>query len=329
LAHLSINISNHKSKHGPQYPVKALLDTGCAKTCMTKELFDNISQLGSINLFMDKSVQLGIISCTGNTETVTGMAKMFIHFTDVNDKVISVILTAMVVPSLAEDFILGYDFLGSSFVKSIDKYHLHLQQPKSTVEYLIPLITNQLPSIPCRINTTTLIPPQSFKWVQGQVTENNFQAPLMVNSIQYPEITILDTIYYPNNEGIITFPIYNDSIEEMVISPQDNLVNFVHLNTFYQVNRMSVSDMYDEDISINFSSPNPISQDIDLNQNEKKEAVIEFKQNGIFQPSMTHIIETHSGLTELELQNTTPISEQDFDSQFFLDHLSNKDKIKL
>lgn len=293
---------------------------------MTKELFDNIQTLGNINLAIDETIQLGIVSCTGTTKEVQGIAKMQIHFLNAQKQRASTIMTVMVVPNLSEDFIIGYDFLGSERVISFNKHNVMLKA--STQNFLVPIITKQLPIIPCRINTSTLIPPQSFKWLTTTLIGESIDPhiPVMIDNISIQCLNILDISYYPSKEGTITFPVFNESVDDIEIPANTNLATVTTLHT-YAINRMDIIDMY-EHMPINLTSYDFIQKDTGLTDTEKFEAQIHFENTGVHQPSMTHIIEKYSGLTELELQDIEPISEENFNSQFVLDHLSPRDKNK-
>jgi hypothetical protein len=61
-----------------------------------------------------------------------------------------------------------------------------------------------------------------------------------------------------------------------------------------------------------------------MNKEEKKEAVSQLDKDGYFKPSISNFIEEHASSTEFELVDDRPISDEEFLSQFDIDHLSPK-----
>jgi hypothetical protein len=63
-----------------------------------------------------------------------------------------------------------------------------------------------------------------------------------------------------------------------------------------------------------------------MTEDEKDEAFQDFLKVGYHHPSMTKEVEDRAALTELSLQETVPVLDEDFDDQFDLKHLNRKDK---
>ena len=104
--------------------------------------------------------------------------------------------------------------------------------------------------------------------------------------------------------------------EPSSLASEDDYLNFLKTRHYPQ-------ECY---LPCNTSIPDLIQNDSAMNDEEKEEAHLNFMKRGYHHPSMTQEVEQKASLTEMYLKSTIPIRDEDFESQFDLDHLSPKMK---
>ena len=95
-------------------PVSALIDTGCAKSAMSKLTFNKLNPNNSI-LIQDSTAK--IQTCDGTSHAITGFITVNISFPDTLFQLKA--QQIMIVEKLSDDFIIGSDILGSQSVSKI------------------------------------------------------------------------------------------------------------------------------------------------------------------------------------------------------------------
>jgi hypothetical protein len=114
LVHIDVEISG--SLHSPselRLPIRALHDSGCAKTVIKTSKFLQLAKQTKIEL-KQNSVPTVLVTATGARQQITGLADIFVHFEGLNGTSVSYPLEVMVHPELNQDFLLGRDFTGSA-----------------------------------------------------------------------------------------------------------------------------------------------------------------------------------------------------------------------
>lgn len=107
--------------------VKSLVDSGCAKTAMSKALYLKINQLDPhVKL---NSTKAQIQTCDGTTHGVEGIITLKVSI----DKKTHIIFTIniLVISGLADDFIIGSDILTSNLVEKSTPTQIHLKCPST------------------------------------------------------------------------------------------------------------------------------------------------------------------------------------------------------
>ena len=66
--------------------------------------------------------------------------------------------------------------------------------------------------------------------------------------------------------------------------------------------------------------------DEELNEEERQKAFTDYLETGSYGKSMTKIIEDSQSVTEMELQDVKSWTDDNFDAQFLLEHLPQKNK---
>jgi uncharacterized protein (DUF1015 family) len=75
-AHVFINLST--DKYSKKFLVKALHDSGCAKTVISKRCFDKYIEIGQ-DLPLKKEANVSIVSCTNNEKEVYGITTLLVR----------------------------------------------------------------------------------------------------------------------------------------------------------------------------------------------------------------------------------------------------------
>ena len=69
-----------------------------------------------------------VVTCTGASERILGMADIFMHFKGENGTKMTFELNIVVHPTINQDFLLGRDFTGSDFKVAETNSHIYLSQ---------------------------------------------------------------------------------------------------------------------------------------------------------------------------------------------------------
>jgi hypothetical protein len=136
--------------HGPAHnllgtQIKCLIDTGCSKTTISRDVYDFLVANFNNSYHDITEVDISLMSCTGDLKRIDGMFKIRVYITPevYRDT------TAMVVDGLAEDVILGYDFLSSPWTQALTKRFLIMKANNSEPDIHIPIQHEYSDEIPC------------------------------------------------------------------------------------------------------------------------------------------------------------------------------------
>ena len=69
-----------------------------------------------------------VVTCTGATEQITGMADIYFHFKGENGSKLTFSLNIVIHPNLNHDFLLGRDFTGSDHKVAETNNHIYLSK---------------------------------------------------------------------------------------------------------------------------------------------------------------------------------------------------------
>ena len=349
LAYVDIQISN--SIHSPEsqrYTIRALHDSGCAKTVIRTSAFMELAKRTKVTMKHNSNNTM-LITATGITQAITGMADVVLHFEGLNGITMAFPIEIMVHPDLSQDFLLGRDFIGSearSF-ESNDRMYLTQNPDKlegSTHELVrrkllceVPLITKGTKAKYVATNTMLVIPP--FSSISATCTmqkspTQDYKLPLatvgsttyeVLNST-YPKIETAKMLYTYQDANDIYIPLFNDTCKEITI-PAGTTVAEIELweeNHGYEVHHMRVSEQDLEIMECNNANviPDFILDDEGMNEEEQQEAFMKYIRFGYHHPSMTKQVEERAALTEMSLVPKEAIPEKDTADQFDIEHLS-------
>ncbi len=294
LYYLNILLKHNEHK----IPIKALIDTGCAKSAMSYKTFLMIKQIS--NQFELSQSNAKIQTCDGTSHKIMGFADLNISFPnstfELNNQQV------MVIEILSDPFIIGSDILGSKCVLKIQPPNLVFTDgcahfPQKMVQVNFPDLQlktiNQISLLPCEQLTVT-----------NEITGfDQLVCPVEVtsciNNLQISKIEIED------NRIITT--LNNTSSGQITVPENDHLL---------MINKSS----------FDCSLPN----DDYMDEIEKIAAFNSFREDGVFQPSITAFIESKSRVTQADKVDIPDnVSEEDFISTFDLSHFDNKSKKKL
>ena len=328
LAYVDIQISN--SIHSPEsqrYTIRALHDSGCAKTVIRTSAFMELAKRAKVTMKHNSNNTM-LITATGITQAITGMADVVLHFEGLNGITMAFPIEIMVHPDLSQDFLLGRDFIGSearSF-ESNDRMYLTQNPDKlegSTHELVrrkllceVPLITKGTKAKYVATNTMLVIPP--FSSISATCTmqkspTQDYKLPLatvgsttyeVLNST-YPKIETAKMLYTYQDASDIYIPLFNDTCKEITI-PAGTTVAEIELweeNHGYEVHHMRVSEQDLEIMECNNANviPDFILDDEGMNEEEQQEAFMKYIRFGYHHPSMTKQVEERAALTEMSL----------------------------
>jgi hypothetical protein len=105
--------------------IKALHNSECAKTVIKHSVFEQLVQLGHIEILKPER-QIMLISSTGEAQPIEGSADIVLHFEGTNGINTSYQLKVLVHTALSQDFLLRRDFTGSDAKAFETNEHLYL-----------------------------------------------------------------------------------------------------------------------------------------------------------------------------------------------------------
>ena len=339
----AIDNENNKTK---TVTVKALHDSGCAATIMSKQIFDQIPDKDQI--IISETPNTFVVSVTGEQTAVTGQATIYLTFQGENGIDLTFPLDVHIHDNIDHDFILGRDFTGSAAKLMETKDHIYLTHEES--EYTdpedfwnraklhacaVPIISSkektydiltadtyllppfQMVSISCKLNPGKILPPS---------TENGQTAFEVVNITQ-PRLKTFDSALYTYcNVNDIVIPIYNDTNNEYLLTSDLKIADIYVWTENPTVYPINITDMT-ELLILNANNANlqvaeKINQDETLTEEEKLENFYEYLEKGSYQMPMSSYIETRPTITEMELQDICPLTDEELDTKFKIGHLT-------
>ena len=152
-------------------------------------------------------------------------------------------------------------------------------------------------------------------------------------------------MYTLENTSQIEITLFNDTIEDYHIEPNEEIAEIQLWGNMVECHRMEVKALdVDEELQIihnengtiksntdkiiKLNRPIFIEDDDTLTEEEKEIAFLQYMKNGYHHPSMTKIIEEREAITEYKLEKTDPISDEEWSKQFDLAHLTDFQKQK-
>jgi Reverse transcriptase (RNA-dependent DNA polymerase)/RNase H-like domain found in reverse transcriptase/Integrase core domain len=272
-----------------------MLDTGCAKTSIDKDIYEFLMSSFNQNNHDITQSDVQVMGCTGETKTIEGTCKMRVYFS--RKPPVYRDIVAMVVENLSEDVLFGYDLISSPFTQTMTKNNWIVKGNNGEPDIYIPLHKEILDLIPCHYlrtcPSTKVIPTNILRKTPLE------QNPLEMAKIQHREQFLREQ--YPEILKKIKFGQKDQS--------QQNKQSYkIH----------SQSNKKKEIFEI--------KSDAEMNEQELGEENAQLVNRGFFQPSITQYIEDKSAVTELGLVDDSPLSTENFLKLFDIDHLNDRMK---
>jgi hypothetical protein len=365
--HIKLWIGTEDSEYGRDQtiPVIALHDSGCSKSIMSKKLYEQLQQTGNTQIYYDPRYQ-AVKVASGEVQKILGVANIRLHFVGENKCNKSFLLDVIVHEGLDEEFFLGRDFTGSDAkaLETNDHIYLTYEQEcyldsveknlKNKKLCKVPLYSVKEAPITISNNKTVVIPPLSPLTITCHVTQKKGnRIPLKpkgsidfhIENVIKPRLETLPAMYTLENPSQIEITLFNDTIEDYHIEPNEEIAEIKLWGNMVECHRMEVKALdVDEELQIihnengtiksntdkiiKLNRPIFIEDDDTLTEEEKEIAFLQYMKNGYHHPSMTKIIEEREAITEYKLEKTDPISDEEWSKQFDLAHLTDFQKQK-
>jgi len=273
-------------------PVKALIDTGCAKSAMSKNVFQRLNQSNDIPIFNSTAK---IQTCDGTNHAIMGFIDVIISFTDTPFTLDS--QKIMIVEKLSDDFILGSDILGSQSVSKIQAPLIYFTD--GSTEYEMKMIMITYPELHLTsAKNLSILPNKKLQIVTQLNGFKSIETPVAIKS-QIPHLKIA-RIAYENSTVITT--IENNNNKPLKIPPNYPLIKI-------RKTLLKHTTPHDE-----YMDTEEIDRATEL-----------FNEKGFYQPSVTAYIEDRSNITEADkIDIPNNVTNEDFIKMFEMDHFPNE-----
>jgi len=286
---ITLNATNAK------LDVRALVDTGCAKSAMSKSTFLKLrSQNPSLEVFNSSAK---IQTCDGTSHAITGFVKLTISFKNTSFQLSG--QQIMVVEQLSDDFIIGSDILGSQSVSKIQSPLIHFTDGINNFEMKMIIIT--YPELHLKsIKKLSIKPNQEFDIITQLNGFKPLETSFSIHS-QIPNLKIARTAFEDNN--LIT-TLTNYSTKNIQV-PSDLPMVKIHRTNLEH--KLPIDEYMDED--------------------EIDKASQSYKELGYYQPSVTAYIEDRINITEADkVDIPSVVSDADFLAMFDIAHIHGPHK---
>jgi RNase H-like domain found in reverse transcriptase/Reverse transcriptase (RNA-dependent DNA polymerase)/Integrase core domain len=280
---------------GPQFQshgtrVRCMIDTGCAKTSIDKEVYDFLMKNFNNKCHDITKVPVQVVGCTKETKMIEGTCKIRLHFQRKPDVYRDVI--AMVVENLSEDVLIGYDLVSSLWTQALTKNFWVVRGQHQGPDIQIPIQKDYMEIIPCTV---------------ARVQQNVLKIANAATNIINSRIRILekdDRISHREQYLRSQFP---DYVRE---------VTTYHVNTREEQTRENAQPQV---LEHKIKDKEMNAQEINLERDD-------FVTKGFYQPSITQYIEDRSAVTELGLEDDRPLTDTEFIGLFDIAHIPTKER---
>ena len=325
------------TKHAKPIRIKALHDSGCAKTIMSQKVFEEICQQDQVILHQLPNV--AIASCTGERTQPTGYVSIYMEFQDEQGRTATFPHDILVHETLDHDLLLGRDFTGSQHKILETNEHIHLQTEdkftKLRNEIRIP-IHNEYQKITqvLAVEAPVTIPPHTLavipcKIVLGGRKQANLTTiveTFEILKMAVPSLEHISALYTFEEGGRTNVTVCNTSEEQLDLNIGAKIANIQLNHDILRVYHMDMTQQTSQQGQALTCAHVKLEEDEGLNEEEKENLFLEYLESGQYTPSMTGYIENAPSVTEMSYKNTKGWSDDDFDGQFDLNHLNPTDR---
>jgi hypothetical protein len=296
IPYINLFVSNPNDKHSPVM-LRAMHDSGCAKSVMHKDIFESIP--GYKDILVRELKNVFVKSCSGEQERISGHVSLKFSFEGDNGNIVSFIHDVLITDFIQHPLLLGRDFTGSSAKLLETNSHLFLSDSDKNFENLnemltspkvadVPIISHFTKKLPISNLQEALIPPQTLVSLTCKLSHNDPRFFLKqkkelvmaaVNTVLHSHLKTPDTLLTFYDFQNIQIPFFNSSSEDIQLPANFELATLDILDEFTDIYHLNVT--LDEHQSLEINSAQEIIQnDESLDDNEKEEAFMEYLQSG-------------------------------------------------
>jgi len=290
LHYLTVKISGF----GKQFTTQALVDTGCAKTAMSTKFFETINQHNNFSIAPNQNVK--IQTCDGTNHPVSGTTNVTIL---IGKGEFPVEMNVLVIPNLADNFLLGLDLLASSHVEKITPESIFMKKRDDSL-MVENFDTITFPISELKLPDAELEPMETrhLHWYDPSLTKADALRckSLMPNLILNENPKLID--------GMIKVTVTNISKVKLTLPKHHEKIMKIQKCSF----------------------PNYIPNDEFMSLEEHNDSFEQLNKSGYYQPSLTSYIENRNVITEFDLfEKPEYVTDDDLLKQFELSHLDKRD----
>jgi hypothetical protein len=153
---INLFVSTPNGKHSPVM-LRAMHDSGCAKTVMRKDIFESIP--GNKDIPVTEMKNVFVRSCSGEQERISGHVALKFSFEGDNGNKVSFIHDVLITDFIQQPLLLGRDFTGSSAKLLETNSQLFLTNSDKNFENLNEMLTNpKVADVPIISHFTNKLP---------------------------------------------------------------------------------------------------------------------------------------------------------------------------
>jgi hypothetical protein len=250
--------------------IKALHDSGCAKTVIKHSVFEQLLQLGHIKILKPER-QIVLISYAGKAQPIEGLTDIILHFEGSNGINKAYQLNVLVHTSLSQDLLLGRDLTGSDAKSFKTNKHLYLtdsfdlfwdpiqtsEQKKTLCQ--IPLLSTRGPLVSVSTNQAAVIPPFQMSSVKTHIHKYDNPARYLpayksspinykVKTCSIKNVDALTFLMQFEEPHELYIPVYNNTHKDIAIEADTEIEIYL---TDVDVCQMAVGELDEHHSTIN------------------------------------------------------------------------------
>ena len=267
---------------------KALIDTGCAKTAISKEFYDNINR--NIYTPIVKAPSINIQTCDGTTHPIEGTTDIRIAIGRMKRIVLTI--NTLIVQNLADNLLIGLDFLANEIIQKITPTSIVVKINGDEVEEKFSQIDHKVLTIkaskmeinPCQV--------QTVKWKLPMAKHSSARCLKIMEGLLILENPLI-------NDNVFSVKLYNASKNRILINCDDNILKISKIQFPFSI---------------------PMDDYMSLDEYDRSKET--FSKKGYLQPSITSYIEQKNNITELDkFDDPGIVTDKELLEQFDIGHL--------
>ena len=353
LAYLKISLGALDNDNSEKVVVKALHDSGCAATIINKKIFDTIPNHEIIEV--TPTPNTFVVSVTGEQTAVYGQATIYLTFEGQNGIDMRFPLDVHIHSNVDHDFILGRDFTGSDSKLFETREHLYLTNEYDITDVedfwtrakntacCVPIMSTYCKTYMVQSAHTLLIPAFTTASIPCKLADQQLdQLPLTtgdstifeVINVSQPRLkSFKNTLFTYENSNDFEIPIYNDTNQEYLLEA-DRPIADIHIweenPLVFPIETAAMAELLILESNhaklkqtLNIDQAKAINNDEILTEEEKLENFYKYLQEGSYAEPMSTYVDRQPSITEMELKDVRPLSDEEVQAQFKINHLKS------